>query len=687
MNSTLEKRILLFAFLILTITIAANTLLTIEGFRRDYRDGLILRSQSMAEGVKLSIENRLGPGTGLRELNGLPDRCMNIVETDPEIAYCLIEDTLGEPVFASDMRFRFSPEVEMVQALGRATALLEFSNLQRYYDISLNLFGNGGELSGRIRIGFPEAILQARIRSAMQRSVLVLGGSFLVVFALVVLFAKRDLIAPISKLSSVAKEIAGGKFDVRVPSLSTRDFSELGSALENMAQSLQSRDAKIRENYTDLEETNLQLQESYENLEKIGAELGRSREMYRSLLEDGSDAILVSDDQDRIVLLNKAAELFFGSSRKEVGGTNLFTFLAELQVANVEELYTLHSEVLSGLTLEAEVQFMSPVENRPVIGWVKASPVTGRDGRRRVQSIIRDVTREREIKKNLQRSTEELKHLNQMKDSFLGVASHELKTPLTVIIGYTELLLNEWSQRLDPTILGMLEHIANAAERLSNIVRDMVDVSMLEYQRLKLRRQAVEINPVVKQAANEMEFFFTQRKQQLLFDLQEGLPLIECDPDRIGQIVGNLVGNAIKFTPDGGSVEVSSQLVSCLRQPSALAGVGPEDAENSRLCLLAEQKVTYVLLSIRDSGIGIDPGDQPHVFDKFYEVGNIEEHFTGKIAFKGKGTGLGLTIVKGIVDLHGGEVWVESPGNDLESCPGSVFHVLLPVTNDALAEA
>lgn len=290
------------------------------------------------------------------------------------------------------------------------------------------------------------------------------------------------------------------------------------------------------------------------------------------------------------------------------------------------------------------------------------------------------MTREREIKENLQRSTDELKRLNQMKDSFLGVASHELKTPLTVIIGYAELMLTDMSDRLDPAILAMMEHISNAAERLSNIVRDMVDVSMLEYQRLQLRKRPVEINQVVEKAARELEFFFTQRKQQLQFNLQDGLPVIDCDPDRIGQIIGNLVGNAIKFTPDNGKVTVSTRLVACLREPKERADA--DDDGPVVLCPIARQKHPYVEIVISDSGIGIDSKDQPHVFDKFYEVGNIEEHFTGKIAFKGKGTGLGLTIVKGIVDLHGGEVWVESRGNDPDRCPGSAFHFILPSSFD-----
>jgi PAS domain S-box-containing protein len=503
---------------------------------------------------------------------------------------------------------------------------------------------------------------------------MILGVAFLIVFTLVVLFTKRDLIGPISRLSSIAREIAGGNFKVAVPSMTTRDFNELGAALQEMANSLQDREEKLQLGYRELEETNKELQNSYERQEKISAELGRSREMYRSLLEDASDAILVSDEEDRLVLINKAGESFFGISREQVEGRNLFSIFESLGSEDLEEQFDLHQRVLQGESVEAEIHFLHPTDHRRVIGWVRGSPVLGRDGTRMVQSIIRDVTREREIKENLEKSTRELERLNQMKDSFLGVASHELKTPLTVIIGYSELILGEMASRVDSTVLTMAQYIADAAERLSNIVRDMIDVSMLDSRRLRLRRRHMDLNEVIRKAVKELEFFFVQRKQSLALDLGEGLPALLCDPDRLTQVISNVVGNAIKFTPDGGTVSVSTRLTQTLR-PS----LASEPGTATQVRQIDSALQPYLEIVIRDTGIGISEEDQIHVFEKFYEAGNIEEHFTGKVAFKGKGTGLGLTIVKGIIDMHGGEIWVESPGFDPKGCPGSEFHILLPL--------
>jgi len=675
MKSSLEKRILIFVFITITTTIAVNTFLNIESFRRDYRDGILLRCQSLAEGLKLSMEDVLALGLELREIPGVTQRCETIVETDPEIAYCLVEDTVGSPLYANDFSFRLSQNVQRVKTLSSNVSIVEFTTDKRYYDVSMDAYGANGDKAGRIRIGFSESVLTERVSNILQRSLVVLGGAFLVVFSVIFMFARRDLIGPITRLRSVSREISAGNFDISIPAMSTKDFSELGSALEDMARSLRERDQQIRQGYRDLEETNLQLLESYESLEKIGGELGRSREMYRSLLEDASDAILVSDEEDRIVLLNKGAESFFGVTRTDSSGRNLFSFLEQLQCENIDHLYDMHRKVLKGEPSETEFRFTRQVDQTPIVGWLKASPVVGRDGRRRVQSIIRDVTREHEIKRNLENSTRDLQRLNQMKDSFLGVASHELKTPLTVIIGYTELLLGEWHDSLDPSVRAMIHHISNASERLSMIVRDMVDVTMLEYHRMHMRKQFLDINLLIGRAANELELFFVQRNLVLNQDYQEGLPLINCDPDRISQIITNLVGNAIKFTPDGGRIDISTRITHSLRIPGSVMF----DEQWADFIPIGREQQAYIEIMVSDSGIGIDPKDQPHVFDKFYEVGNIEEHFTAKTAFKGKGTGLGLTIVKGIVDMHGGEVWVESPGNDPETLPGCRFHVLLPV--------
>jgi len=267
-----------------------------------------------------------------------------------------------------------------------------------------------------------------------------------------------------------------------------------------------------------------------------------------------------------------------------------------------------------------------------------------------------------------------MERLNQMKNSFLGLASHELKTPLTIIMGYVELLLSsDREQPLDEDTLKLIRHIAKASDRLSEIVRDIVDVSMIDGRTIDLVSRHVDINVLVMRAVSNVEQFIRQREQVLSLNIGNDLPLIRCDFERIVQAVGNVLSNAIKFTPDKGRIIIETKLVLRPRLPEKFASVGADGS-----CTLSNEQVPYVEIAIHDSGIGIAEAEQEAIFEKFYEVGDVEEHSTGKVAFKSRGAGLGLSIVKGIIDLHGGAVWVESPGYDPDTMPGSTFYLLLP---------
>jgi PAS domain S-box-containing protein len=670
---TLEKRIILFAFLILTLAISINAGLSIQGFRKDFRDSIVLRSRSLAAGLQSSIENVLALGVPLGEMEGINARCQEIVATDPDIVYCLIEDASGKPIYASDPSFEPGGGRRPLPRSSEPAAALDFPQWGKVYDTSVPLFSADGRSVGRIRIGFPEGVLDQHTMMIFQRSLLVLGGGFLLIFSLVALFLKRDIVRPIGKLRSVAMEIAGGNFSINPPAMPSRDFEELAGALGEMAASLRERDEKILENYHDLEEANLLLKKFSEQQELISADLKRSREMYQVLFDQASDAILVSDKEDRIILFNKKAEEFFGISSKRVEGENLFQTI-DLAEGDLDLQYRLYQVLLERGYQETEFRYVRPGENRSTVGWMHASVIRSSQGSFWVQIIIRDITQERETKENLEESGRELERLNQMKNSFLGVASHELKTPLTVILGYSDLVLGEMKDRVDPSVLGMIRYIAEAAERLSDIVRDMLDVSMLDSREVELVKRPVDVNDLVRGSARDLETFFRQRRQRLEIKLGENVPEIQGDPERLAQVIANLLNNAFKFTPDGGSVSVETRLLGSLRSPDA------EPIDGGMAKKIDDSPSPYVEIIVRDNGIGIAEKDQLHVFDKFFDAGRIEEHFTGKFTFKGKGAGLGLSIAQGIVNKHHGEIWVESPGYDPQAFPGSSFHVLLPVS-------
>lgn len=674
MKNSLERRILIFSLLALTLTIAVNTGFNVESFRRSYRDGILQRAQTFATALKTQLEAVVNLGLPLKEIDGISERCQEIVQNDPEIAYCLIENSSGTVLYHSNTEY---PDIAAVVYAGNLSpdiSILKSVDMGKVYDYAVPIYDYEDKVAGRVRIGFQDEVLDKLVINHLGSTIMVLAAAFVLTFALIVIFTRYDLVLPIRRLCGMAEALAAGNFDAKAPVLRTRELAMLGTTLAGMASSLRERDEELSRNYKEVEHTNLELQKSYEHLESISSELGRSREMYRSLLDDASDAILVCNEDDALVIANKAAERFFGLPKTRMERKNYFSFLEMIRCRDLERQFEQHQTVQPGQSSEMDIRFWRSVDQRSVLGRASTSVIIDKEGRRLVQIIVRDATKEEEVRLNLERTANEMERLNQMKNSFLGLASHELKTPLTIIMGYVELLLAERDQPLDNDTLELIKHISRASDRLSDIIRDMVDVSLIDGRTIDLVSQDVDANFLVQRAVDKSEPSILQREQSLNLELAKDLPLVKCDVERMVQVIGNVLGNAIKFTPNKGDITVRTSLVYRPRLPEKFAA-----SQIAGACEISREQAPYVEIAVCDKGIGIAESEQEAIFDKFHEVGDVEEHSTGKVAFKSRGTGLGLSIVRGIIELHGGMVWVESPGYDPETMPGSNFYILLPI--------
>ncbi len=268
-----------------------------------------------------------------------------------------------------------------------------------------------------------------------------------------------------------------------------------------------------------------------------------------------------------------------------------------------------------------------------------------------------------EIEKLNQELTEvnqELARLDQAKSDFIGVASHELRTPLTHVRGYNDILRDMLEAGPLPPNNGleMVNAVKKGVDRLERIVNTMLDVSQIDTKTLDLRASPTSLAPIISQIVEETYAeALIERNLTLTTEGLADLPAIVADDERLEQLFSHLIQNGIKYTPDGGQIQIAGYL----RE----GGMLPPHP--------------MVEIVIKDSGIGIAPDDLERIFEKFYRVGEAKLHSTGSTKFKGAGPGLGLTIARGIVEAHGGRIWAESPGYDEESCPGTTFHLLLPV--------
>lgn len=263
-------------------------------------------------------------------------------------------------------------------------------------------------------------------------------------------------------------------------------------------------------------------------------------------------------------------------------------------------------------------------------------------------------TRVAHISKELGTVQDKLQALDQNKSKFISVAAHELKTPLTLIEGYTSMMADLVQHSGQPQMKSYLEGVNTGILRLRDIIDDMIDVSLIDNHLLTLNIQPMWVNHLLNLASNEFKKSIAERNQSLVINEFEGSDLmIYGDSERLYQALSNLIANAIKYTPDNGQVAIGGRL---------LPG--------------------FIEITVKDTGIGISPEDQALIFEKFGQLGKEDLHSSGKVKFKGGGPGLGLSITRGIIEAHGGTIWVESEGYDEVKLPGSTFHILLPTRTE-----
>ncbi|PID84828.1 MAG: hypothetical protein CSA11_10985 [Chloroflexi bacterium] len=263
---------------------------------------------------------------------------------------------------------------------------------------------------------------------------------------------------------------------------------------------------------------------------------------------------------------------------------------------------------------------------------------------------------EKEIAKrtaDLQSAYTRSERLDKTKSDFIYVASHELFTPIALINGYCHILLSDPTIPIDSNQGKIVEGINKGAKRLNEVVESMLDVAKIDNGELHLFFQDIPLYPLCDQIQQSLKTDLKERDLQFhIHSSMQQLGRIQGDPEALHKALKQLILNAIKFTPNGGCILITGQA----------------------------QLQSAIEISIQDSGIGIDLENQELVFEKFYQTGEVNLHSTGKTKFKGGGPGLGLAIAKGIIEAHGGKIWVESPGYNEETCPGSIFHIQLPRT-------
>jgi two-component system NtrC family sensor kinase len=327
---------------------------------------------------------------------------------------------------------------------------------------------------------------------------------------------------------------------------------------------------------------------------------------FDTILNRIEDGVIILDDQNKILLINPAARRAFGIWKEEtMVGTKI------LDVISHPELHALVNGLSSKTLPHHEITFE---DGRVLSAQYTLIPKVG------AAITMQDITY--------------LKQIDRLKNEFVSTVSHDLRSPLTAILGYVDLLervgpMNEQQQ-------DFVKRVQGSVQSITSLVDDLLELGRIEAG-MDTQKEMVPIEGIIRYSLENVSNQINDKHLDVVMDLPENLAPLRGNPIRLRQLLDNLVGNAIKYTPEGGKVTIE-----------------------------AEMQNDQIILRIEDTGPGIPPVDQPHIFEKFYRASNVPNGVGG--------SGLGLAIVKSIVDSHRGRIWVESVLGQ-----GSSFTVVLPL--------
>ncbi len=361
-----------------------------------------------------------------------------------------------------------------------------------------------------------------------------------------------------------------------------------------------------------------------------------------SMLESVLDGAFIVDINGRIILVNEALLEMLGIRRHEVIGMPVGILFATEQ-SGIEKATARFGRIMKyGKIKEMNTELTVKTGEKVPVNFTSAVIRSRGNELMGILAVVKDMRENRLLNELEQKNIElekayaELKDMDAMKDDLLSLVGHELRAPLSNILGYSEFLQEEDLSQEDTEEFSRI--IYQESRRLSRLVNDILDLSRMESGRLTYNYLKGDLNEVVRRSLQVVEGVLSEKGLNLELSLDNGVPTLEFDPDRIHQVVVNVLDNAIKFSKPGKRLKVKTQ-------------ARPGEA----------------LVSIADQGIGIAPEDAEKVFSKFGQIEDLRKHSVG--------SGLGMPIAKRIIEEgHGGRMWFESPGRE----KGTAFYFTLP---------
>ncbi len=453
--------------------------------------------------------------------------------------------------------------------------------------------------------------------TGLRKTVLVILLFSLTAVILIAIFSSRLFTSPIVLLTEKTRRIIAGDFTQRITTNAHDEIGDLATAFNMMT-------TQLSESYRALE---AKVVERTKSLDAKLQELANAKAKDDAILGSVGEGMLVTDNAGYILLINDIAASLLGVDRTAMFGK---------RASEVYKLYDENDQPLAATDRPLQIALTTSQKTNRTVRRINA------DGTKRALNltatpvlqngvliggieIVRDITKEKEV--------------DRMKTEFISLASHQLRTPLSAIRWFSEMLLSGDAGKLNPEQEEFAQNVADSTQRMIELVNSLLNISRIESGRIIIDPKPTDLQELVSGIVNDLKAKTLERQQTLVISVHKELPKINIDQRLIGQVYLNLLSNAIKYTPKGGEIEV-----------------------------FVSRKGDDVVSQVSDNGYGIPKAEQTKMFQKFFRAANVAKVETD-------GTGLGMYLVKSIIESSGGKIWFES-----EEGKGTTFWFTIPLS-------
>lgn len=465
-----------------------------------------------------------------------------------------------------------------------------------------------------------------------------LSALAVLIYFLLAAFISRIITRPIERLHHGTEVVEKGDLDYKVGMKRKDEIGQLSRSFDKMVESIKEArseiDEKVKQQTKEIKEKASYLEDQrkailniLEDVEEEKQKTKREKDKIDAILQSIGDAVFVVNQESEIIMFNKIAEQLSGYSSKEAMGANYKKILKFVFEKNEKE----NDEFIKKAMETGEIKEMAnhtmlvSKSGKKIPVADSASPLKDHQGNiKGCVVVFRDVTREREI--------------DRAKTEFVSLASHQLRTPLSSINWYTEMLINGDAGEINKDQKDFLKEIYKGNQRMVDLVNALLNVSRIEMGTLAVEPEPANFNEIAESVMKEVKPQAEKKKHKIEKDLDSSIPEIQADSKLVRIVFQNLATNAIKYTPEGGKISLETK---------------KEDDS--------------ILIKVSDNGYGIPKNQQDKIFSKLFRADNVQEK-------DAEGTGLGLYIIKAIVEQCGGEIWFESAKDK-----GTTFFVRFPL--------